>query len=137
MPEKKKDTLYGYLTKDSEQNTVTVYKNKPQKGEVKTIITKYTVIGEKDGDALLDVELVTGRTHQIRAHMASIGHPLLGDGKYGINRDDKRDGYKYQALYSRFIRFAFKDDAGEFEYLRDKEVSLPLDSVWFTKGFLK
>ena len=137
IPEKKKDTLHGYLIKDGDKNTVTVYKTKPRSGDVKTIITKYNVIGENGGNALLDVELVTGRTHQIRAHMASIGHPLLGDGKYGINREDKKDGYKYQALYSRYIRFAFKDDAGELEYLRDKEIFLPLDSVWFTKNFLK
>ena len=137
MPEKRKDTLYGYLIKDCDKNTVTVYKTKPSKGDVKTIITKYTVIGEKDGDALLDVELVTGRTHQIRAHMASIGHPLLGDGKYGINREDKRDGYKYQALYSRYVRFDIKEDAGEFSYLNGKVVSLPIDDVWFTKQFKK
>ena len=64
------------------------------------MITGYRVIDSINGLSLLEVELFTGRTHQIRAHMASIGHPLLGDGKYGVNRDDKRMGYKYQALYS-------------------------------------
>lgn len=137
VPEKKRDTLYGYLIKDCDKNTVTVYKTKPSAGDVKTIITKYTVIGEKDGNALLNVELVTGRTHQIRAHLASIGHPLLGEGKYGINRDDKRLGYKYQALYSRYIRFAFTEDSGELEYLKGKEVTVPLEGIWFTKDFLK
>ena len=60
--------------------------------------------------ALVEVELVTGRTHQIRAHMSYIGHPLLGDGKYGINKDDRARGYKYQALYAYRLRFDFDDN---------------------------
>ena len=138
VPEKKKDTLYGYLVKDHQANQVTVFKTKPQKGEVKTIITKYRVLSEKDGNALCEVELVTGRTHQIRAHMSSIGHPLLGDGKYGVNRDDKKLGYKYQALYSRYVRFDFKDakETPEFAYLNGKEITIPFDQIWFTKDFI-
>lgn len=134
--EKKSDTLYGYLTKDGDKNLVTVYKQKPNNGEVKTIITKYKVLREKNGNSLCEVELVTGRTHQIRAHMASIGHPLLGDGKYGINRDDKKLGYKYQALYSKYIRFDFKGETqSEFEYLNGKEIQIPMEDIYFTHDF--
>ena len=70
------------------------------------------VVATAKDTSLIEVELLTGRTHQIRAHMAYIGHPLVGDGKYGVNRDDRARGYKYQALYSYKLRFAFTTDAG-------------------------
>ncbi len=136
VPEKKKDTLHGYLIKDGDANQVTVYKTKPSGKDVKTIITKYRVIAEKDGNALCEVELVTGRTHQIRAHMASIGHPLLGDGKYGVNREDKKMGYKFQALCSRYVRFDFRGENDEFGYLAGKEIAIPMDDIWFTHDFI-
>lgn len=100
VPEKKEDVLRGWMIKDSSQNKVRVYTTRPDSPDARNMITGYKVIDSINGLSLLEVELFTGRTHQIRAHMASIGHPLLGDGKYGINRDDKRLGYKYQALYS-------------------------------------
>ena len=135
IPEKKQDTLKGFLIKSGDENMVTVYDVRPKSGDVKTIITKYKVISERDGNALLEVELVTGRTHQIRAHMSKIGHPLLGDGKYGVNREEKKRGYKFQALYSRYMRFNFKEDAGEFEYLNGKEITVDLKDIWFVKDF--
>ena len=105
----------------------------------KEIITKYRVLGERrDGGetvSLLEVELVTGRTHQIRAHLAHIGHPLVGDGKYGINREDKRSGYKFQALYAYRLRFDLSKDAGVLDYLRGREFVISPAAVWFTKGF--
>ena len=132
---KKKDTLHGYLIKNSADNMVRVFDKKPRENGAKEIITKYRVISEKGERSLLEVELVTGRTHQIRAHMSHIGHPLLGDGKYGINREDKRDGYKYQALYAYRLRFDFGEGASELDYLRGKEFALDKSDIWFTEEF--
>ncbi|MBE6639202.1 MAG: RluA family pseudouridine synthase [Ruminococcaceae bacterium] len=103
--DKKQDTLTGWLIKDSNKNKVTVHDKKPNHPDAKEIITKYRVIREKNGLTLLEVHLVTGRTHQIRAHLSHIGHPLLGDGKYGVNRSDRERGYKFQALYSHSLTF--------------------------------
>lgn len=96
----KKAVLTDYLFKDSKQNRVYVT-DKPQKGAQK-IVTSYNVLKQQKDTALLEIELVTGRTHQIRAHLASIGHPLSGDGKYG--KQDKTTR-KYQALHSFKLEF--------------------------------
>lgn len=126
MP-KKEDTLKAYLFKDEDKNKVFI-KNKPFEG-AKTILTKYTVLKQKKNFALLEIDLLTGRTHQIRAHLAHIGHPLLGDGKYSNNEYGKKIGYKKQALYSYKLRFEFNTDAGELEYLNGmqfKAKNIPL-----------
>ena len=129
------DTLTGYLRKDSANNLVTV-RNTPFAG-AKNIITKYRVLAEAGGNSLLEVELVTGRTHQIRAHLAHIGHPLLGDGKYGENRNEKKRGYKFQALYAYRLRFDFTTDAGALSYLSGREFQIPREDVWFLRDFSK
>ncbi len=131
MP-RRADTLTGYLKKNSATNLVTI--SDREKDGYKNIITKYRVVAENRDSSLLEVELVTGRTHQIRAHMAHIGHSLLGDGKYGVNRDDRADGYKYQALYSYRLIFDFKED-GALSYLKGKQVALDPSAVWFIKDF--
>ncbi len=132
MP-KHSDTLTGYLKKNSATNLVTV-SDKAKEG-YKNIITKYRVITEGREVSLLEVELVTGRTHQIRAHMAHIGHALLGDGKYGVNRDDRADGYKYQALYSYRLIFDFGADSGYLGYLSGRQVALNPEEIWFVANF--
>ena len=132
MP-RREDTLYGWLVKDSRNNMVTVSDRKMPGG--KDIITKYRVCRVRDGNSLLEVELVTGRTHQIRAHVSHIGHPLLGDGKYGVNREEKRHGYKYQALYAWRLRFDFPDESGLLGYLNGREVRLDPADIWFLKDF--
>jgi 23S rRNA pseudouridine955/2504/2580 synthase len=135
VPKKDSDVLAGYLLKDEKTKTVRVFDKNPPRG-AKEIKTKYRTLAVRDGAALIEVELLTGRTHQIRAHMAHIGHPLLGDGKYGINREDRKKGYKYQALYSYKLRFRFnKEDKTALDYLEGKEFSIPKKDIYFTEQF--
>ena len=95
------------------------------------IKTKYTTLASKNGLSLIEVELITGRTHQIRAHMASIGHALLGDGKYGKLANDKKLGFDKQALYSYKLTFDFTTDGGILQYLDGK--TFTVNRVWFAE----
>ena len=134
IPEEKSATLYGYLIKDEKTKQVRVFDKNPPRG-AKEIRTRYQVIAKKENMALLEVELLTGRTHQIRAHLAHIGHPLLVDGKYGQNKEDRQRGYKYQALCSYRLRFSFRTDGGILSYLDGREFSIPKNEIYFTKEF--
>lgn len=121
--EKKSETLTGYLIKDEKKNIVFVGSKKSE--GAKKIITKYTVLDYCRGYSLLEIELLTGRTHQIRAHLASIGHPLLNDGKYG-----REHGRFKQELCSYRLRFSFSSDSGILHYLNNKEFCLDSCSVF-------
>ncbi|MCX4256433.1 MAG: RluA family pseudouridine synthase [Oscillospiraceae bacterium] len=132
VPSKRADTVTAYLEKDSASNTVKVTDRKSSTN--KTIVTSYRVIRDNGSLALVEIKLGTGRTHQIRAHMAHIGCPLLGDGKYGINRINREYKVKTQALYSYRLKFAFSSESGCLEYLNGKEFRA--DKVWFEDMFL-
>lgn len=115
-PKPKSGVLKGYLFKDAAKNRVYVT-DSPQKGS-KSCETRYEVLDSRNGLSLVECELITGRTHQIRAQFAHAGHPLLGDGKYG--KLDKRCDRKYQALYSYKLTLRFTTDAGSLAPLNGK-----------------
>ena len=123
--------LEGYLLKDEAKKLVSVHKTPVPGG--RTAVTLYQTLAQKNGLSLVACRLVTGRTHQIRAQFAAAGHPLLGDGKYGRERDNRRFGRSYQALWSYKLAFPFPTDAGVLEYLRGKVFTV--DRVDFVEEY--
>ena len=128
-PKPENGSLKGYLFKDEKKNRVFV-SDSPKPG-AKTCQTNYKVLAKRKDLSLVECELITGRTHQIRAQFAHAGHPLLGDGKYG--KLDKRFDRTYQALYSYKLTFCFTTDAGELAYLNGK--SFRVEEVDFVKEY--
>ena len=128
-PKPPKGNLKGYLFKDEKKNRVFV-SDSPKPG-AKTCQTNYVTLKSKNGLSLVECELITGRTHQIRAQFAHAGHPLLGDGKYG--KLPKNADRKYQALYSYKLTFKFTTDAGILEYLNGK--SFQVEKVDFVEEY--
>ena len=118
-PEPPKGRIECFLRKDSKTNTVRVYHHPVPDG--RSAVTLYETLEMRDRLSLVEVELLTGRTHQIRASFADMGHPLLGDGKYGVGSVNRRYGEAQQALYSYRLRFDFPTDAGILNYLRGRE----------------
>ncbi|MBR0536163.1 MAG: RluA family pseudouridine synthase [Clostridia bacterium] len=129
---KSEGIIKGYLEKNEKQNKVYISEKSTDKS--KEIATKYHVLGHKNGLSLVEVELLTGRTHQIRASFSHLGTPLLGDGKYGTNAQNKQfGGYKKQFLYSYKLAFDFETEAGILDYLNGK--SFEVEDVWFKEAF--
>ena len=115
--EKEKDTIEAPLLKDEETNTVRVSKNG------KTAKTVYKLIKKYDEYSLLDVTLLTGRTHQIRVHMAYINHPIVGDSKYGnfeINKKFKQE-YGFSSQFLHAYKMGFGDLPAPLTNLSRKE----------------
>lgn len=108
----KGDKIDGYLVKDSHSNTVEIVKNKTEMGDY--IKTEYEPVSCNDKYTLLKVKLITGKTHQIRAHLSSIAHPIIGDYKYGDRQINDKFKKKYklesQLLHSYEVVFNNNDD---------------------------
>lgn len=132
MP-KKEDVLKAYLFKNSKTKTVRVSAEHTRGS--KEIVTGYKVKAyNRDKDlSLLEIRLYTGRTHQIRAHLAFIGNALLGEGKYSHNKADREIGYSHQALYS--FRVSFEVEEGILSELDGKSFTVDRRNIEFLKLF--
>ncbi len=128
-PKPKDGSLKGYLFKDAKKNRVFVT-DAPQPGS-KSCQTNYRTLASSGGLSLVECELITGRTHQIRAQFAHSGHPLLGDGKYGKLKNHAER--TYQALYSYKLTFTFTTEAGALEYLNGR--SFQVQDVDFVREY--
>ena len=113
----KEGTLTAYLIKNAEKAEVKIF-DEPKSGAEK-IITKYRVLSEGDGFSILEIELVTGKTHQIRAHLSHVGHPIIGDGKYGYKSINDKFKEKSQILTAYKTQLFF-DKGSPLSYLSGK-----------------
>ena len=131
QPKPAEGKIECFLLKDEAKKQVSVYHHPIPEG--KSAVTLYKTLKNKGELSLVEAELLTGRTHQIRASFADIGHPLLGDGKYGRGDVNRRYGETRQALYSYFLAFDFTTDAGILEYLRGR--SFQVEQVPFVEKY--
>ncbi len=123
--------IKSFLRRDETLKQVTLHKTRVPGS--KTAITEYRVLDTRNALSLVECRLLTGRTHQIRAQMASIGCPLLGDGKYGTNTLNKKYNETGQALYAYSVSFRFSSDAGALSYLDGK--TFRIETVPFVKKY--
>lgn len=123
--------IEAYLFKDNKKSMVYI-SDTPKKGYSK-IITSYNILEKRPNNtSILDVEIETGKTHQIRAHLAHLGYPIIGDGKYGKNDINKQFNRKTQMLCSYKIIFKFKTNADILNYLNNSCFELPINSSNFS-----
>ena len=120
-----------FLLKDEKKKQVAVY-HRPVPGG-KTAVMRYRTLERRGELSLLEIELLTGRTHQIRATMADLGCPLLGDGKYGSGAKNRQYGETRQTLYSYQLTFDFPTDAGILNYLKGR--SFRVEQVPFREKY--
>ncbi len=118
VPKQKKGELCHYLLSSQTENRVKVVS--PDTKGAKEARLLYEVLEERGKTSLVNITLLTGRKHQIRVQMQAIGHPLVGDTKYGAPKDKT---FSYQALCAYRLRFDFKDE-GVLSYLNGKVVEL-------------
>ncbi len=121
IPEKESGKISNWLLKNPDTNTVKVYHTEKKGALEAHSLYKVLKSSKSRNMSLVEVELITGRTHQIRAQFADMGHALVGDGKYGINKEDKVLGYKFQALYSYKLTFRPSDPNSHLAYLNGRE----------------
>lgn len=121
-----------FLRRDEKRKQVSAHKT--QIPGAKTAVTLYRTLAVNKGLSLVRCELITGRTHQIRAHMAAVGHPLLGDCKYGTNEQNRPFGERSQLLYSYELTFSGLPEDCALAYLNGKTFSVkkvPFVSKYF------
>ena len=123
---KKAETIDGYLWKDEKTNIVQVFKEKREGAS--EIHTAYRPIKCENGLTLLEVHLITGRTHQIRAHLSSIGHSILGDPKYGDKKLSEKWKVKYQLLHA--CRLELDGFTGEFAKYNGKIITAKVSKTF-------
>ena len=130
-PVREARTVDGWLLKDPRTNQVKILSRADPEGEAKRIVTRYEPLAVTERLTLLKVTLLTGRSHQIRAHLSSMGHPILGDGKYGGGGTlelERKYRLKGQLLHS--YRLEFPALTGRFAHLSGKAFEAPLPETF-------
>lgn len=125
-PKQNSQTLKDFLFKDAKKS-LAIISNVPKPGYL-PIETRYRLVETKGELSLLDVHLITGRTHQIRAHLAHEKMPVLGDGKYGVNATNKKYKQSRQLLVSYHVKFNFPKKSS-LSYLNSSNFKLDID-LW-------
>jgi 23S rRNA pseudouridine955/2504/2580 synthase len=116
-PKRETEVLTAYLEKNAEQSTVKIYDT--PKPNAEKIVTEYRVLAREKGRTVFEVKLHTGKTHQIRAHLAHIGCPIVGDNKYGNTLENAKAKVARQRLVAKRLVFSF--DGGSLQYLSGRE----------------